>query len=58
LRKLPRTNAIIFGVNPVLCRLGDLADVPLVPGLLEKVHRESDPAFMKVRISLTISGQD
>ncbi|PIL33533.1 hypothetical protein GSI_04156 [Ganoderma sinense ZZ0214-1] len=45
-RKLPRTNAIIFGVHPIMRRIEDLADSPLVPALLEKVHLESDTALM------------
>ncbi|KAI0359575.1 hypothetical protein OH77DRAFT_1395578 [Trametes cingulata] len=40
-RKLPRTNAIIFGVRPIMRRIEDLADSPLVPSLMEKVHTES-----------------
>ncbi|KAL1938522.1 hypothetical protein VTO73DRAFT_11545 [Trametes versicolor] len=40
-RKLPRTNAIIFGVRPIMRRIEDLADSPLVPLLLEKVHTDS-----------------
>ncbi|KAI0074728.1 hypothetical protein K474DRAFT_1765099 [Panus rudis PR-1116 ss-1] len=45
-RKLPRSRAIIFGVHPVLRRLEDLADSPLVPALLEKVHIDSDKKIM------------
>ncbi|KAI1791192.1 hypothetical protein LXA43DRAFT_889743 [Ganoderma leucocontextum] len=48
-RKLPRTNAIIFGVHPIMRRIQDLADSPLVPALLEKVHTESDPALLKYK---------
>ncbi|KAI0753138.1 hypothetical protein C8Q80DRAFT_1097643 [Daedaleopsis nitida] len=48
-RKLPRTNTIIFGVHPILRRIEDLADSPLIPSLLEKVHTESDPAFLKYK---------
>ncbi|KAH9942146.1 uncharacterized protein BXZ73DRAFT_41217 [Epithele typhae] len=48
-RKLPRTGAIIFGVHPVLHKIEDLADSPLIPALLEKVHRESDPALLKYK---------
>ncbi|OJT10571.1 hypothetical protein TRAPUB_12907 [Trametes pubescens] len=40
-RKLPRTNAIIFGVRPIMRRIEDLADSLLVPLLLEKVHTDS-----------------
>ena len=66
-RKLPRTNAIIFGVyaipyywkfsrtliyqnsHPIMKRLEDLADSPLVPSLLIKVHEEGDKKLMDVR---------
>ncbi|KAH9855929.1 hypothetical protein C2E23DRAFT_557005 [Lenzites betulinus] len=40
-RKLPRTNAIIFGVRPIMRRIEDLADSPHIPLLMEKVHTES-----------------
>jgi hypothetical protein len=58
LRKLPRTNAIIFGVHPVMARLGDFADVPLVPALLEKVHREADPTLIDVRLLTGCLGEE
>ncbi|EJF56819.1 hypothetical protein DICSQDRAFT_70665 [Dichomitus squalens LYAD-421 SS1] len=45
-RKLPRTNAIIFGVHPIMRRIEDLADSPLVPTLLEKVHLETDDTLL------------
>ncbi|TFK87571.1 hypothetical protein K466DRAFT_490610 [Polyporus arcularius HHB13444] len=45
-RKLPRTNAIIFGVHPILRKIEDFADSPLVPALLEKVHLETDPVML------------
>ena len=32
----------------MLHKLEDLADSPLIPALLEKVHAESDHALMKV----------
>ncbi|RPD57707.1 hypothetical protein L227DRAFT_594590 [Lentinus tigrinus ALCF2SS1-6] len=48
-RKLPRTNAIIFGVHPILRKIEDFADSPLVPALLEKVHLESDPVMLKYK---------
>jgi hypothetical protein len=49
-RKLPRTGGIVFGVHPVMARLGDFADAPLLPALIERVHREADPVLMKVRL--------
>ncbi|KAI0767107.1 hypothetical protein C8Q74DRAFT_1203421 [Fomes fomentarius] len=48
-RKLPRTNAIIFGVHPILHKIEDFADSPLVPALLERVHIDSDPALLKYK---------
>ncbi|KAI0369011.1 hypothetical protein BV20DRAFT_947094 [Pilatotrama ljubarskyi] len=48
-RKLPRTNAIIFGVRPVMRRIEDLADSPLVPSLMEKVHNESAEHLIKYK---------
>ncbi|TFK49036.1 hypothetical protein OE88DRAFT_457135 [Heliocybe sulcata] len=47
-RKLPRTKGIIFGVHPIMKRLEDLEDSPLVPMLLSKVHAEGDSKLMKV----------
>ncbi|KAI0663963.1 hypothetical protein C8Q70DRAFT_211356 [Cubamyces menziesii] len=48
-RKLPRTNAIIFGVRPIMRRIEDLADSPLVPSLMEKVHTESAEHLIKYK---------
>ncbi|KAI0645173.1 hypothetical protein C8Q79DRAFT_756449 [Trametes meyenii] len=48
-RKLPRTNAIIFGVRPIMRRIEDLADSPLVPSLVEKVHKESAEHLLKYK---------
>ncbi|KAI0758500.1 hypothetical protein BD413DRAFT_654543 [Trametes elegans] len=48
-RKLPRTRAIIFGVRPIMRRIEDLADSPLVPMLLEKVHTESAEHLLKYK---------
>ncbi|PAV19140.1 hypothetical protein PNOK_0598400 [Pyrrhoderma noxium] len=50
-RKLPRTNAIIFGVHPIMKRLEDLADSPLVPSLLIKVHEEGDKKLMDYKLA-------
>ena len=33
--------------HPILRRIEDLADSPLIPALLEKVHTESDPSLLK-----------
>ncbi|KAL6305160.1 hypothetical protein BKA93DRAFT_234268 [Sparassis latifolia] len=35
--------------HPVLKRMGDLADTPLVPALLAKMHTESDEALLKYK---------
>ncbi|CDO77519.1 hypothetical protein BN946_scf184912.g18 [Trametes cinnabarina] len=48
-RKLPRTNAIIFGVRPTMWRMEDLADSPLLPCLMEKVHTESAEHLLKYK---------
>lgn len=48
-RKLPRTGGIVFGVHPIMKRLEDLKDSPLVPALLAKVHLEADAKLIKVR---------
>ncbi|PCH35811.1 hypothetical protein WOLCODRAFT_140094 [Wolfiporia cocos MD-104 SS10] len=45
-RKLPRTKGIVFGVHPVLQRIGDLANSPLVPALLAKIHTDADSELM------------
>lgn len=48
-RKLPRSRAIIFGVHPIMRRLEQLADSPLVPELLVRIHKESDEKLMKYK---------
>ncbi|KZT05341.1 uncharacterized protein LAESUDRAFT_726975 [Laetiporus sulphureus 93-53] len=48
-RKLPRTRGIMFGVHPVLTKIGDLADSPLVPALLSKIHNEPDNGLMEYK---------
>ncbi|KAI0767115.1 hypothetical protein C8Q74DRAFT_1203340 [Fomes fomentarius] len=50
-RKLPKSKGIIFGVHPIMQRVQDLADSPLIPALLEKVHLEADPALMKYKFA-------
>ncbi|KAH8116139.1 hypothetical protein DFH11DRAFT_1688264 [Phellopilus nigrolimitatus] len=50
-RKLPKTKAIIFGVHPIMKRLEDLADSPLVPALLAKVHEEGDRKIMDYKLA-------
>ncbi|THH20952.1 hypothetical protein EW146_g509 [Bondarzewia mesenterica] len=45
-RKLPRSNGIAFGVHVMQKRLEDLADSPLVPALLTKIHLEADKELM------------
>jgi len=47
-RKLPRTKGIVFGVHPIMKKLEDLKDSPLVPALLSKVHLEGERKLMKV----------
>ncbi|KIJ31272.1 hypothetical protein M422DRAFT_186275 [Sphaerobolus stellatus SS14] len=50
-RKLPRSKGIIFGVRPVLKRLEDLSDDPLVPALFLHVHKESDQKLMTYKLA-------
>ncbi|KAI0941617.1 hypothetical protein AcW1_003465 [Taiwanofungus camphoratus] len=50
-RKLPRTRGIVFGVHPVLKRIEDLADSPLVPALLGKIHTDADAELMDYKNS-------
>lgn len=50
-RKLPRTKAIIFGVHPIMRRLEQLADSPLIPELLVRIHKESDEKLMKYKVA-------
>ena len=45
---LPVTNQC--DSHPILRKIEDLADSPLVPALLEKIHTESDPALLKASI--------
>ncbi|KAL6305167.1 hypothetical protein BKA93DRAFT_234589 [Sparassis latifolia] len=49
-RKLRRTGGIMFGVHPVLKRIGTLADSPLVPAMLAKLHTESDKALLDYKL--------
>ncbi|GJJ08598.1 hypothetical protein Clacol_002817 [Clathrus columnatus] len=49
-RKLPRSGGIIFGVRPILKRLEDFEDSPLVPELLTRIHRESDKKLMEYKL--------
>ena len=50
-RKLPRTRAIIFGVHPIMRRLEQIAESPLIPKLLTKIHLESDQQLMKYKLA-------
>ncbi|EJD05609.1 uncharacterized protein FOMMEDRAFT_77964 [Fomitiporia mediterranea MF3/22] len=50
-RKLPRTKGIIFGVHPIMKRLEDFADSPLVPALLAKIHEEGDRTLMDYKLA-------
>ena len=47
--QLRKADCMLVERHPVLRRIEDLADSPLVPALLEKVHLESDPILLKVR---------
>ncbi|KAL8290009.1 hypothetical protein RQP46_002948 [Phenoliferia psychrophenolica] len=50
-RKLPRSRGIIFGVHPILKRLEEFADSPMVPALLATVHEKSDEDLMKYKLA-------
>ena len=50
-RKLPRSRGIIFGVHPILRRLEEFADSPMVPALLATVHEKSDADLMKYKLA-------
>ncbi|OBZ69863.1 hypothetical protein A0H81_10273 [Grifola frondosa] len=45
-RKLPRTQVIVFGVHPMMKRMEDLEDSPLVPALLAKIHTDSEQCLL------------
>ncbi|KAI0753151.1 hypothetical protein C8Q80DRAFT_1097241 [Daedaleopsis nitida] len=55
--KLPKTNGIMFGVHPIMHKLEDLADSPLVPALLEKVTKDSDVALMEYKCTRKCEAQ-
>ncbi|KAF8514639.1 hypothetical protein BU17DRAFT_52414 [Hysterangium stoloniferum] len=50
-RKLPRSQGIIFGVRPILKRLEDFADSPLLPALLSRLHEEGDRTLMDYKLA-------
>ncbi|GAA5913255.1 hypothetical protein JCM6882_000044 [Rhodosporidiobolus microsporus] len=50
-RKLPKTGGIIFSVHPVLRRLEEFADLPLVPALLATVHENAPADLMKYKLA-------
>ncbi|KZS91046.1 hypothetical protein SISNIDRAFT_414539 [Sistotremastrum niveocremeum HHB9708] len=50
-RKLPRSNGIIFGVHPIMKRLEDFEDSPLVPALLAKIHEDSSKILMDYKVA-------
>jgi len=56
-RKLPKTKGIMFGVHPVLKRMEDLADSPLVPALLAKIHTDADRDLMDYKKSDKYDGK-
>ncbi|TDL24583.1 hypothetical protein BD410DRAFT_745243 [Rickenella mellea] len=49
-RKLPRTRGIIFGVHPIMKRLEDFEDSPLIPELLIKIHEHSDEVLINYKL--------
>lgn len=50
-RKLPKSQAIIFGVHPILRPLSAFADSPMVPALLATIHEKSDSELMKYKLA-------
>ncbi|KAH9944778.1 hypothetical protein B0H21DRAFT_694529 [Amylocystis lapponica] len=48
-RKLPRSGGIMFGVHPVLTKIAALADSPLVPALVAKLHTASGAALLEYK---------
>lgn len=50
-RKLPKSRGIIFGVHPILRRLEELADLPLVPALLATIHEQASEDLMKYKLA-------
>ncbi|GAA5849182.1 hypothetical protein JCM8547_006471 [Rhodosporidiobolus lusitaniae] len=50
-RKLPRSQAIIFGVHPILRRLETFANLPLIPALLATVHEKAPADLMKYKLA-------
>ncbi|KAM0746601.1 hypothetical protein T439DRAFT_134935 [Meredithblackwellia eburnea MCA 4105] len=50
-RKLPRSQGIIFGVHPILRRLEDFTDSPMVPALLATIHEQSQADLMKYKLA-------
>jgi len=56
-RKLPRTKGIIFGVHPIMKRLEDFEDSPLVPALIAKLHEEGDKTLMDYKLAPMYQGR-
>ncbi|KAF8575224.1 hypothetical protein K439DRAFT_1623749 [Ramaria rubella] len=50
-RKLPRSRGIIFGVRPIMKRLEDFSDSPLVPALLARIHEDGDRTLMNYKLA-------
>ncbi|KAK4706070.1 hypothetical protein P7C70_g119, partial [Phenoliferia sp. Uapishka_3] len=50
-RKLPRSQAMIFGVHPILRRLEEFADTPMIPALLATVHEKSQEDLMRYKLA-------
>ncbi|CCM03919.1 uncharacterized protein FIBRA_06070 [Fibroporia radiculosa] len=56
-RKLPRSKGVVFGVHPVLKKIGDLADSPLVPALMAKIHTDANDELMEYKKSEKYCGR-
>lgn len=50
-RKLPKTKAIIFAVHPLTRPLRALANSPLLPALLHRIHTESSQDLITYKVA-------
>lgn len=49
-RKLPHTKGIMFGIHPVLKRMKDLEDSPLVPAMVARLHTDSEKELLDYKL--------
>jgi hypothetical protein len=53
-RKLPKSRGIIFAVHPLVRTLGSLANSPLIPALLHKIHTDSAPELIVYKVHVLL----